>query len=79
MQKPTAAHTVGDERVQDVVVSCVSAADQLIARHGLSAFLDYFRLFTVSDNTLANFRTAFQEECHTFEVEFQTNLTRLLE
>ena len=55
------------------------AADLLIARHGLPAVLDYFRLFASSDNTLANFRTAFQEERARFEADFQSGLDRLLE
>jgi hypothetical protein len=55
------------------------AADLLIARHGLPAVLDYFRLFASSDNNLANFRTAFHEERPRFEADFQKNLDRLLD
>jgi hypothetical protein len=55
------------------------AADQLIARHGLPAVLDYFRLFASSDDDLANFRTVFQRERALFEADFQSNLDRLLQ
>jgi len=55
------------------------AADLLIARHGLPAVLDYFRLFASSDDNLANFRTAFQQERARFEAEFQSTLDHLLQ
>jgi hypothetical protein len=55
------------------------AADQLIARHGLPAVLDYFRLFASSDDNLENFHTAFKEERARFEADFQRNLDRLLD
>jgi hypothetical protein len=54
------------------------AADLLIARHGLPAMLGYFRLFASSDDNLANFHIAFQEERPRFEAAFQKNLNQLL-
>jgi hypothetical protein len=54
------------------------AADLLIARHGLAAALDYFRLFSSSDDHLANFSQAFGEERSNFQGEFSAYLAQVL-
>ena len=54
------------------------AADPLVTRHGLPAVLDYFRLFALSNDPTANFRTAFGEERASFGAAFEKNLGQLL-
>jgi hypothetical protein len=70
----------GNRRIADPMYDqAFLAADQLIAKHGLPAVLDYFRFFGSSDDNLANFRAAFQQERARFEADFQSALDRLLQ
>lgn len=55
------------------------AVDFLIERKGLPAVVEYFRLFSRSEDRLANFRMAFAEDLHVFANEFVAHLQRLLQ
>jgi hypothetical protein len=54
------------------------ATDFLIERRGLFSVIDYFRLFTRSNDRLRNFQAAFGKDLAAFEREFTAHLERLL-
>ena len=53
------------------------ATDFLIRRHGPEAAIEYFRLFAQSDDRVANFRRAFDEEWDAFDAAFRAYLAQL--
>jgi hypothetical protein len=53
------------------------AADFLVQRHGLEAVIGYFRLFAESNDRLANFRRAFDEEWGDFDAAFRAHVAQL--
>jgi hypothetical protein len=61
-----------------VYAQALMAADLLIERRGLSAVIEYFRLFGGSQDRLGHFRRAFGEDLAEFEVVFRTRLEQAL-
>ena len=52
------------------------ATDFLLERHGVSASVEYFKRFAVSQDRAANFRAAFGEELQAFEAALDARLWR---
>lgn len=52
------------------------AVDFLLKRHGLEAFVGYFKRFATSDDRVANFREAFGEDLESFERALDDSLRR---
>jgi hypothetical protein len=63
---------------EGVYAQALMAVDLLISRHGRAAAIDYFRLFTESEDRLANFQSAFGEELPAFDRAFREHLARTL-
>jgi len=63
---------------EPVYAQALMAVDLLIERHGRAAVIEYFRLFSGSQDRLANFSSAFGEDLSAFEAIFREHLARAL-
>jgi hypothetical protein len=67
---------LGNSAVYDV---SFLAADFLVGEVGLSAVIDYFRLFSQSDSRVQNFHAAFGQDPSDLESRFSSHLEKLVE
>lgn len=57
----------GERQGSTIYALAFVAVDALIERHGIPAFIDYFKRFATSRDRRANFRAAFGEDLESFE------------
>jgi hypothetical protein len=66
----------GERQGEQMYALSFLAVDQLLERHGVAAVTGYFKRFAESQDRVANFRSAFGEDLHTFEASVAATLWR---